>query len=334
VRRSTGLGRRLCGAWSYVHHCAPCLAEDPRAGQSPLVACFKPMRLCHISVGESSSQLNDIRRAMWHYSETGSGRPLVLLHGIGMSSSAWSSVTPYLSATRRVVAFDIAGFGRTPSLPRTTPPTSASLAAALEESVRAMDLEVPVDIAGNSLGGLIALEAAKRGLARTVVAISPPGLWRDHGAAHVKYLFASLRFLATKTPSLLKAAMRTRVLRELALAIPISVGSGRMPVSAAIGAIDDLAAASGFEDTFLWTATPFSGRDITVPLTVVFGDCDFILPKGCRRRDELPPHTRWITKRGWGHVPMWIDPVGVSQLILEGTRDLADIEPATGCTSG
>jgi pimeloyl-ACP methyl ester carboxylesterase len=145
---------------------------------------------------------------MWHYTECGSGRPLVLLHGIGMSGSAWNSVTPYLSATRRVVAFDIAGFGRTPPLPRAVPPTSANLAAALEESVRAMDLEVPVAIAGNSLGGLIALEAAKRGLARTVVAISPPGLWKEHGAAYVKVLFASLRFLATKAPSILKAAVR------------------------------------------------------------------------------------------------------------------------------
>jgi pimeloyl-ACP methyl ester carboxylesterase len=257
---------------------------------------------------------------MWHYVETGSGRPLVLLHGIGMSGSVWNSVTPYLSATRRVIAFDIAGFGRTPPLARTTSPTSANLAAALEESVRVMDLELPVDIAGNSLGGLIALEAAKRGLARSVVAIAPPGLWKDHGAAYVKYLFATLRFLARKAPSVLKAMMRPPALRELALAIPISVGSGRMPVSAALGVIDDLAEATGFEDTFLATATPFTGRHIAVPLTVVFGDRDFILPNGSRRRDELPAHTRWITKRGWGHVPMWIDPVGVSQLILEGTR--------------
>jgi isoquinoline 1-oxidoreductase beta subunit len=29
---------------------------------------------------------------------------------------------------------------------------------------------------------------------------------------------------------------------------------------------------------------------------------------------------RWIESRGWGHVPMWVDPIGVSQLILDGTR--------------
>ena len=257
---------------------------------------------------------------MWHYIESGSGRPLVLLHGIGMSGSAWDSVAPYLSASRRLIVFDIAGFGLTPPLPAETPPTSANLAAALESSVREMGLEGPVDIAGNSLGGLVALEAAKRGLARSVVAISPPGLWRDHGSPHVKCLFWTLRFLATKMPAALKGTVRRSFLRELAFAVPISVGSGRMPASDAITTVNDLAAATGFEDTFACTAPPFSGRDIAVPLTVAFGDRDWVLLKGSRRREALPAHTRWIKMRNWGHVPMWIDPVGVSRLILNGAR--------------
>jgi pimeloyl-ACP methyl ester carboxylesterase len=51
---------------------------------------------------------------------------------------------------------------------------------------------------------------------------------------------------------------------------------------------------------------------------VAFGDRDWILPKSSRHRSGLPAHARWIDKRGWGHVPMWVDPAGVSQLILEG----------------
>jgi hypothetical protein len=27
-----------------------------------------------------------------------------------------------------------------------------------------------------------------------------------------------------------------------------------------------------------------------------------------------------VEKHGWGHVPIWVDPVGVAQLILEGTQ--------------
>jgi pimeloyl-ACP methyl ester carboxylesterase len=257
---------------------------------------------------------------MWHYRESGRGRPLILLHGIGMSGSAWNGVTPHLSASRRVIVFDIAGFGLTPPLPDGTPPTSGNLAAALERSVRALGLDGRVDIAGSSLGGLIALEAAKRGFARTVVAISPPGLWNAHPAPHVKYVFRTLRFLATRVPTAVRTVARIPALRELAFAVPMSRGSRRMPADAAIGAIDDLACATGFEDTFASTASPFCGRRIAVPVTVAFGTRDWILLKHSRRRDALPAHTRWMTMPGWGHVPMWADPVGVAQLILNGAQ--------------
>jgi pimeloyl-ACP methyl ester carboxylesterase len=257
---------------------------------------------------------------MWHYSETGSGRPLVLLHGIGMSHAAWNAVTPCLRRTRRVIAFDIAGFGLTSPLPKGTRPTIANLVEGLERSLHEMGIDVPVDMAGNSLGGCMALEAARRGIARSVVAISPIGLWSAHPSPHVKYVFRGMRFLARSVPTLVKATVRPSWLRELALAVPISVGSRRMPASDALHAVDDFAASPAFEETFDNTRAPFSGRDITVPVTVAFGDRDWILPGGSQRRAGLPPHTRWIRKHGWGHVPMWVDPLGVSHLILEGTR--------------
>jgi pimeloyl-ACP methyl ester carboxylesterase len=93
-----------------------------------------------------------------------------------------------------------------------------------------------------------------------------------------------------------------------------------MPVADAIRAVDDLAGSPAFEDTFHNTRLPFSGEAIAVPLTVVFGDRDWILTKGSRRRNQLPVHTRWVEVHGWGHVPMWLDPIGVSQLILEGAQ--------------
>ena len=86
--------------------------------------------------------------ALWHFRETGSGPPLVLLHGIGMSNAAWSAVTPYLESTRRVIAFDIAGFGSTPALPGGTPPTIPNLVDGLDRSIREVGLEIPVDLAG------------------------------------------------------------------------------------------------------------------------------------------------------------------------------------------
>ena len=257
---------------------------------------------------------------MWHYRETGSGRPLVLLHGIGMSHASWDPVTPYLKATRRVLAFDIAGFGATPALPRETPPTVPHLVEALVQSLRAIGLDAPVDLAGNSLGGWMALEAARQGLARTVVAISPAGLWRTHDARHVKYVFRGLRFMTTRFPNLSIAAMHVPWLRELVLAVPISPGSRHMPRRDALRAVSDLAASTAFEEAFDHTRSPFPGGTITVPVTVAFGDRDWILTDQSRQRDRLPAHTAWVSKRGWGHVPMWVDPAGVAQLILDGTR--------------
>jgi pimeloyl-ACP methyl ester carboxylesterase len=259
---------------------------------------------------------------VWNFFEIGSGEPLVLLHGLGMSNRAWGPVIPYLRPTCRVIAFDIAGFGRTPPLPCGTPPNVSNLVDGLEQSMRAMGLEKPVNFAGNSLGGLMALEAARRGLARRVVAISPPGLWRRQPPHHVKYVFGALHFMATHAPTLVKTGMRSAVVRELTLAVPLSIGSRRMSVQDAVGAVDDLAASTAFAETFRHTRTPFAAPEIDGPVTVAFGDRDWILLKGARLRERLPPRTRWIEKPGWGHVPMWIDPAGVAQVILEGTRQV------------
>jgi pimeloyl-ACP methyl ester carboxylesterase len=93
-----------------------------------------------------------------------------------------------------------------------------------------------------------------------------------------------------------------------------------MPEADAIRAVEDLAQSTGFEDTFNNTCSPFSAVEIRVPLTVAFGDCDWILTKEARLRNTLPAHTRWIEMPALGHVPMWVDPIGISRLILEGTQ--------------
>ncbi len=80
---------------------------------------------------------------MWHYSESGSGRPLILLHGIGMSHAAWNAVTPHLCPTRRVIAFDIAGFGLTPPLTNGTVPSIRNLVDGLERSIREIGISDP-----------------------------------------------------------------------------------------------------------------------------------------------------------------------------------------------
>src|SRR4029079_2581969 len=129
---------------------------------------------------------------------------------------------PYLRSSRRVIAFDVAGFGSTPPLPKGVIPSISNLVGALEESIQQICIKFPVDIAGNSLGGTMALEAAKRGIARSVVAISPAGIWRKHCPRHLKYVFRGLRFMTRNFNGLLKTAVHIPWLREVLLAVPLS----------------------------------------------------------------------------------------------------------------
>jgi pimeloyl-ACP methyl ester carboxylesterase len=47
----------------------------------------------------------------------GSGQPLVLVHGLGLSWRSWQPVLAALEARHDVVAIDLPGFGESPPLP-------------------------------------------------------------------------------------------------------------------------------------------------------------------------------------------------------------------------
>lgn len=117
---------------------------------------------------------------------SGSGEPLLLLHGIWESWHSWAPVVDRLSAERDVLALTLPDHLGSPPLPAGTAPTFQAWADALEAELDAVGWERP-DIVGNSLGGLLALELASRGRARTVVGVSPAGMWTlEEAQAFVK----------------------------------------------------------------------------------------------------------------------------------------------------
>jgi pimeloyl-ACP methyl ester carboxylesterase len=91
-----------------------------------------------------------------------------------------------LTAVREVVALDLPGFGDVPIAP---PPGSAagieSLTRLVSEFLDDQGLERP-HVAGNSLGGWISLELAKRGRARSVTALSPGGFYNSREATFAR----------------------------------------------------------------------------------------------------------------------------------------------------
>lgn len=92
----------------------------------------------------------------------------------------WEGVIELLLARQcEVSAVDLAGFGQTPPLPEGRTPTLAALADAAAASLPWSDAFV----VGNSLGGAVAIELAKRGAVRGAVAISPVGFWTRREAS-------------------------------------------------------------------------------------------------------------------------------------------------------
>ncbi len=76
----------------------------------------------------------------------------------------WTSLLPTLEASHDVLAIDLPGFGQSPLLPPSLSPTVSVLADAVEQAMDDAGFETS-HFAGNSLGGWLALELARRGRA-------------------------------------------------------------------------------------------------------------------------------------------------------------------------
>ena len=274
----------------------------------------------------------------WHYKDVGHGRPLILLHGIGMSHVAWKKVIPNLAKERRVLAFDIAGFGITPPMPDNVQPTPANLVAgvgSLVETLSQIDEERQiskeyecVDIVGNSLGGYLALETAKLGKldcfsVKSIVAISPAGLWKKLYPIRSEVVLQLTRLGACRLPRLTRTLLRREYTRKLMMAVPVSAN---VPEEDACELISIFASApifaskADFKKFRESMKDPFrGGRTISesVRVTIAFGKRDWLLPPSARLRHEIPEDVNWQDRKGWGHVPMWDDPEGVAKFILE-----------------
>ncbi len=101
--------------------------------------------------------------------------PLVLLHPILLSGKVWQDVAPLLSDYHRVFTPTLLGHSGGPQVQR-RPATIWDVIDAAEGYLDENDLQRP-HLAGNSLGGFVAIELARRGRASTVCALSPAGFW-------------------------------------------------------------------------------------------------------------------------------------------------------------
>ena len=251
----------------------------------------------------------------------GSGEPLVLLHGIGLSIRTWRPVLAALEREHDVLALDLPGFGESPPLAPGTRSTVPALADAVEDELARAGLERP-HIAGNSLGGWVALELARRGRARSVVAFSPAGIWSGWEVPYARAVLwlhrAGAELLAPLGETLLRPMLLRTVLLGLAWGRPWRVE----PADAAYTE-RALADAPGWHETREWMlAHTAEGLDeLRVPVLIVWGTRDRVLPprQGARCARAIPGAELRIVP-GVGHIPMADAPELVARTILDFTR--------------
>ncbi|MEV6398130.1 alpha/beta fold hydrolase [Streptomyces sp. NPDC051907] len=255
------------------------------------------------------------------YERTGAGEPLLLLHGIGHHWQAWEPVLDILAAERDVIAVDLPGFGESPALPDGVSYDLSTVGATLGALCEALGVERP-HVAGNSLGGLLALELGREKLVRSVTALSPAGFWSE---AERRYAFVTLRAMRAGAQSM-PLPMIERLSRSTAgraaLTSTIYARPGRRSPQAAVAETLALRGATGFHQTLA------AGRDILftddvpgMPVTIAWGMQDRLLLRrqGVRAKHAIPD-ARLVRLPGCGHVPMNDDPALVARVILDGSR--------------
>lgn len=256
---------------------------------------------------------------MLHYERTGTGSPLVLIHGLGADHQVWDPVVADLADRYDVIRLDLPGHGRSP---RMSPGSDAS-PAGLQWQVASLLDELhltSVHLVGSSLGGWISLELALSGRAVSVTALAPAGLWT---AGLVPVVAHANRWLARTVDPIAPVLLKVAPLRSLGFWTS-SVSPAALDPNLARNAAHAHATASGWAAAL--EATHHSRCDAraiapTVPVTVVWGDRDRILPAPrCQERVGLPAHARWVRLHACGHMPAWDQPRRTSQLIDETTR--------------
>ncbi|MDZ4092441.1 MAG: alpha/beta fold hydrolase [Arthrobacter sp.] len=118
--------------------------ETPKAHQDPLDL----QGTAHITIAGTRLR----------YRKTGTGDPVLLLHGIGQSLDDWSEQHQRLSARHTVYSLDLPGFAYSERL--CGPATLAKLAEALPAVLDALGVHEPIPVVGNSLGGAVAMKFA------------------------------------------------------------------------------------------------------------------------------------------------------------------------------
>ena len=220
---------------------------------------------------------------------TGSGPPLILLHGLSGSGRWWSRNVPAFAASFRTYTVDLPGFGQSRRVPWSRLDDTADR---LADWILAEGLP-RANVAGHSLGGAVAARLASRHpdrvdrLVLVDAAIQPQGTRR--------------RVRATDVVPTITGGFTPMLVRDLVRSHPWSF------VTAAVDAL---------QSDWAWHLTR-----ITAPTLVVWGERDALTPLALGHHiAETVTSAQLIVLPNAGHNPMWECAEGFNAEVLRVLR--------------
>ena len=178
-------------------------------------------------------------------------------------------------------------------------------------------------IAGNSLGGYVALQLAARGRAESVVAFAPAGgwaagdpRWRRRSASR-RRCTPQVKAAAPHAEALVASAEGRRNATRL-----IATNFEHIPAELLVHQMLGVASCSGalpMIENALREGYGLDAGEIACPVRIVWGTDDKLLPwpsAAARFRHDWLPHADWVELEGVGHCPPLDVPLEAAQLIV------------------
>lgn len=256
-----------------------------------------------------------------HHVRRGRGRPLLLVHGLGAGWRSWAPVIDGLAARREVIAVDLPGFGETPPLAGEV--SIATLTDSVAGFIREQGLD-RVATAGQSMGGRMVLELARRGIGGDTVALDPGGFWSDRELAifgvTLRSSIALVRALRRALPTLLGNPVgRTALLAQFS-ARPWALSPDT--VLPDVRGLADAPATGAAMDALTKGPKQLGTPAGTTPgrVTLGWGRRDLVtIPSQAPRAVQAFPDAElhWFSR--CGHFPQWDAPEAAIRLILNNT---------------
>ena len=255
-----------------------------------------------VLVEAGGRQINYLR------SGTGTGVPIVMVHGFGGDLNNWLFNQPALAESHDVIALDLPGHGR--SGKAVGAGDVASLSAALGAFLDALELE-RAHLVGHSLGAavIIALALGAPGRAASLTLVCPAGLGPEINMDYIEGFIAAGRRKEMK--GVLQALFADRSLVSRDMVDEILKYKRLDGVAAALRTLADAAFAGGRQ------ATVLAGRlgELSAPVQVIWGTADRIVPAS--QAEGLPAKVTIHLLKDAGHMAHMEQAAEANRLIGE-----------------